>query len=127
MDLRGIEPLTSRLRTLRSPERHDYTAKKLCCLTPIIGRSQHSCGFAVVVICATQKQKDFPCRGVSHTVASFYVYFQTEDTATDTSGTSFTGGTLALTGGAGIALGAVVTSLAMKGKKKSGEESAEEK
>lgn len=35
-----------------------------------IGQSQHSCGFAVVVVYATQEQRIFPLRGVSHTVTS---------------------------------------------------------
>ena len=48
---------------------------------------------------------------------SVYVYFQTDDTAPSTAGTSFSGGTLALTGGSGIALGAAVCALAMKKKK----------
>ena len=46
-----------------------------------------------------------------------YVYFQTDDTAVTTAGSTFSGGTLALTGVSGIALGAVVTALAMKKKK----------
>lgn len=50
---------------------------------------------------------------------SVYVYFQTDDTAANTTGSVFTGGTLALAGGAGIALGAVVTALIMKPKIKS--------
>ena len=51
---------------------------------------------------------------------SVYVYFQTDDTVSlNSTATVFTSGTLALTGGAGIALGAGVTSLAMKQKRKS--------
>ena len=53
---------------------------------------------------------------------SVYVYFQTDDTVAPATGTTFTGGTLALTGGAGIALGAVVTALAMTLKRKSDKE-----
>ena len=49
---------------------------------------------------------------------SVYVYFQTDDTAANTTGSVFTGGTLALAGGAGIALGAIVTALAIKIKRK---------
>ena len=45
---------------------------------------------------------------------SIFVYFKTDSSAASATGTTFTGGTLALTGGAGIALGAVVTALAMK-------------
>ena len=55
---------------------------------------------------------------------SVYVYFQTDDTAASTTGSNFTAGTLALSGGAGIALGAVVTALAMKTKKKSDKKEA---
>ena len=43
---------------------------------------------------------------------------QVHDTAASTTGSNFTGGALALSGGAGIALGAVVTALAMKTKRK---------
>ena len=50
---------------------------------------------------------------------SVYVYFQTDDTAANTTGSVYTGGTLALAGGAGIALGAIVTALAMTLKRKS--------
>ena len=49
---------------------------------------------------------------------SIFVYFKTDDSAASTTGTSFTGGTLALAGGAGIAIGAVATAFAMKSKKK---------
>ena len=55
---------------------------------------------------------------------SVYVYFQTDDTAVGTTGSNFTAGTLALSGGAGIALGAVVTALAMKTRKKSDKKEA---
>ena len=53
---------------------------------------------------------------------SVYVYFQTDDTASGTegagaAGATFSGGTLALTGGAGVTFGAAVTALAMKKKK----------
>ncbi|MBP5755195.1 MAG: hypothetical protein J6W93_05045 [Clostridia bacterium] len=50
---------------------------------------------------------------------SVYIYFQTDDTAASTTGSIFTAGELALSGGAGIALGAVVSALAMKTKRKS--------
>ena len=49
---------------------------------------------------------------------SVYVYFQTDDTVASSTGTIFTAGTIALSGGAGIALGAVVTALIMRKKKK---------
>ena len=49
---------------------------------------------------------------------SVFVYYQTDDSAVSTTGTNFTGGTLALTGGAGLAIGALATALAMKPKKK---------
>ncbi|MBO7548867.1 MAG: hypothetical protein J6T77_02760, partial [Clostridia bacterium] len=48
---------------------------------------------------------------------SVYIYFQTDDTAVGTTGSNFTAGTLALSGGAGVAVGAVVTALFMKKKK----------
>lgn len=52
---------------------------------------------------------------------SVYVYFQTDDTVgttgAGTTGTIFTIGIYALVGGAGIALGAIVTALVMKKKK----------
>ena len=50
---------------------------------------------------------------------SVYIYFQTDDTAASTTGSNFTAGTLALSGGAGLALGSVITALAMKTKRKS--------
>ena len=53
---------------------------------------------------------------------SVYVYFQTDDTAANTTGSVFTGGTLALAGGAGIALGAIVTALAITIKRKTDKE-----
>ena len=49
---------------------------------------------------------------------SVYVYFQTDDTAASTTGSNFTAGTLALSGGAGLAIGSIVTALVMKKKKK---------
>ena len=49
---------------------------------------------------------------------SVYVYFQTDDAdSASTVGAGFTAGTLALSGGAGIALGSIVTALFMKKKK----------
>ena len=56
------------------------------------------------------------------TAASVFVYYQTDDSKTSTTGTNVSGGTLALTGGAGLALGAVVSALVMKPKKKKTEE-----
>ena len=47
-----------------------------------------------------------------------YVYFKTDSSVANTTGSTFTGGTLALTGGAGLAVGAVAAAFAMKGKKK---------
>ena len=55
---------------------------------------------------------------------SVYIYFKTDDNAASTTGTNFSGGTLALTGGAGVALGAVVTALAMNTAKKKKENKA---
>ena len=53
---------------------------------------------------------------------SVYVYFQTDEVAgkaANAAGATFTAGTLALSGGAGLAIGSVVTALFMKKKKKS--------
>ena len=49
---------------------------------------------------------------------SIFVYYKTDSSAASTTGSNFTGGTLALTGGAGLAVGAIVTALAMKPRKK---------
>ena len=54
----------------------------------------------------------------NNSATSVYVYFQTDDTVAGETGSNFTGGSLALAGGAGIALGAIVTALAMKTKRK---------
>ena len=55
---------------------------------------------------------------------SIYVYFQKASAGASTAGSLFTFGSVALTGGAGIAVGATATALAMKavGKKKKKEE-----
>ena len=50
---------------------------------------------------------------------SVYVYFQTDNTAPSTAGTIFSGGTVALIGGAGIALGAACCALVTSLKRKS--------
>ena len=52
---------------------------------------------------------------------SIYVYFKTDDAAAGTAGTNFTGGMLALTGGAGVAVGATATALILKTRKKNEE------
>ena len=52
---------------------------------------------------------------------SVFVYYKTDSSAASTTGSNFTGGTLALTGGAGLAVGAIVTALAMKPRKKKAE------
>ena len=49
---------------------------------------------------------------------SVIVYFKTDDSVPSATGTNFTGGTLALTGGAGVAVGALATAFAMKPRKK---------
>jgi hypothetical protein len=49
---------------------------------------------------------------------SIFVYFKRDENAASTAGTSFSGGALAISGGAGIVLGAVVTALAMTSKRK---------
>ena len=53
-----------------------------------------------------------------------YIYFDTDDSVASTSGSNFSAGTLALSGGAGLALGAVVTALAMSLTKKKKEKPA---
>jgi hypothetical protein len=56
---------------------------------------------------------------------SVFVYFKTDDSAkASTTGSNFTGGTLALTGVAGIALGAVITAFATKSKRNKNENKA---
>ena len=55
---------------------------------------------------------------------SVYVYFKTDATAVKTAGANFTGGTLALAGGAGIAVGAVLAVLVTKIKRKSDKKEA---
>ena len=61
----------------------------------------------------------------NNNATSVFIYFKTDEGAnTSTSGSNFTGGTLALTGGAGISLGAVATAFAMKSKKKETEAEA---
>jgi hypothetical protein len=55
----------------------------------------------------------------SNSAPSVYVYFRTDDAAVSATCANFTGGALALSGGAGIALGAVVTALALNAKRKS--------
>ena len=57
----------------------------------------------------------------NNSAPAVYVYFKTDEGAVNASGTNFTSGTLALTGGAGIALGALATALTMKPKKKKAE------
>ena len=49
---------------------------------------------------------------------SVFVYYQVDESVPNTTGTNFTAGSLALTGGSGIVLGAVVTALVMKAKRK---------
>ena len=49
---------------------------------------------------------------------SVYVYFKTDDSAASTTGANFSTGTLALSGSVGIALGAVITALVLKAKRK---------
>ena len=49
---------------------------------------------------------------------SVFVYYKTDDFAASTTGTTFSGGTLALTGGAGLAIGALATAFATKSSRK---------
>ena len=55
---------------------------------------------------------------------SVYIYFKTDDSTASTTGANFTAGTLALAGGAGLVLGAVITALAMTSKRKKTESKA---
>ena len=48
----------------------------------------------------------------NNSAPSVYIYFQTEDSVANTSASTFTAGTLALSGGAGIAIGAAITAIA---------------
>ena len=57
---------------------------------------------------------------------SIFVYYKVDTSAPSATGTTFTGGTLALTGGAGIALGSLVTAFAMKTTKKKKEDQTSE-
>ncbi len=49
---------------------------------------------------------------------SVYIYFKTDDTAASTTASTFTGGALALAGGVGVVLGAVLSAVAFNVKKK---------
>ena len=53
----------------------------------------------------------------NNSAPSVFIYFKTDDTAAGAVASNFTGGTIALAGGAGIALGALVTTFAMKKKR----------
>lgn len=53
-----------------------------------------------------------------------YIYFKTESASASTSGTNYSTGVLAITGGAGAVIGAVVTSLLIKAKRKNSESKA---
>ncbi len=55
---------------------------------------------------------------------SVMVYYKTDKTAATTTGSNFTGGTLALAGGGGVLLGAAVTALGMTAARKRKENSA---
>lgn len=55
---------------------------------------------------------------------SVFVYYKTDGNAINTAGTNFTGGTLALTGGAGLAVGALATAICMTATKKKKEQTA---
>ena len=56
---------------------------------------------------------------------SAFVYFKTDDGALNETGTSFTGGTLAVTGGVGLIIGALATALITKSSKAKKEINAE--
>ena len=49
----------------------------------------------------------------NNSAKSVFIYFKTDDSATSTSGSNFSGGMLALTGGAGFAAGALASALGM--------------
>ena len=53
-----------------------------------------------------------------------FVYYKTDDAVPEATGANFTAGTIALTGGAGLVLGAAVTALAMKSKRNKKENKA---
>ena len=54
----------------------------------------------------------------NNSATSVFVYFKTDDSVSNTAGSNFTGGTVALTGGAGLALGALATAIGMTATKK---------
>lgn len=54
----------------------------------------------------------------NNSAKSVFVFFKTDSSVSNTAGSNFTGGTLALTGGAGIALGALATAICMTATKK---------
>jgi hypothetical protein len=55
---------------------------------------------------------------------SVYIYFKTDNSTASTTGANFTAGSLALAGGSGLALGVVITALAMTSKRKKTESKA---
>ncbi len=54
----------------------------------------------------------------NNSAKSVFVFFKTDSSVSNTAGSNFTGGTLALTGGAGIALGALATAICVTATKK---------
>lgn len=60
----------------------------------------------------------------NNSAKSVFVYFKTDNIRSNSTGSTFTGGTVALTGGAGIALGALATAVAMTAQKKKEDNSA---
>ena len=61
----------------------------------------------------------------NNSAKSVYVYFRVDEDAANATGSSFTGGAVALAGGAGLVLGAVATALCMTATKKKKETKAE--
>ena len=55
---------------------------------------------------------------------SVFVYYKTDNTVPKTAGSNFSGGTLAVAGGAGLAIGALATALGVSSKRKNGFEAA---
>ena len=54
----------------------------------------------------------------SNSAPGIYVYFKTDDSSASAAGSNFTAGSLAISGGAGLILGAAITAIAFRGKKK---------
>ena len=60
----------------------------------------------------------------NNSAKSVFVFFKTDSSVSNTAGSNFSGGTLALTGGAGLAVGALATAIGMTATKKKKEQAA---